>query len=144
MSITGETTHSKLIGYLLLIIGFTGAHRFYYGKNITGIIWLLTGGIFGIGWIIDIFLIPRIADNADLKYENGVYNYSVAWLLHAYSGIFGAHRFYLGKWVTGLLYLCTAGLLGVGVIYDFLTLNERVSERNSTGKPAWWSSFMNK
>ncbi len=33
-------THSMLIGYILLwICGFTGSHRFYYGKPITGTIW---------------------------------------------------------------------------------------------------------
>ena len=39
-------THSKTIGYLLWIFGFTGAHRFYYGKPITGIIWFCTLGCF--------------------------------------------------------------------------------------------------
>ncbi len=141
MSITGTATHSTLIGYLLLILGFTGAHRFYYGKNITGIIWLCTGGVFGVGWIIDIFLLPRIARKADQRFVSGPYNYSAAWLLNTYSGIAGLHRFYLGKWGTGILYLCTAGLLGIGVIYDFFTLNSRVSDRNSEGKPAWWARF---
>lgn len=31
-------THSKTIGYLLWIFGLTGAHRFYFGKPITGAI----------------------------------------------------------------------------------------------------------
>jgi TM2 domain-containing membrane protein YozV len=31
-------THRKTIGYLLWIFGFTGAHRFYYGKPVTGTI----------------------------------------------------------------------------------------------------------
>ena len=35
-------THSKVIGYLLWIFGFTGSHRFYYGKPITGTIWFFT------------------------------------------------------------------------------------------------------
>ena len=144
MSITGETTHSKLIGYCLLIFGFTGAHRFYYGKTITGTIWFFTLGLFGIGWIIDIFLMPRIARNADQRFETGAYNYSVAWLLHTYSGVFGAHRFYLGKWITGIIYLCTAGLAGIGVIYDFYTLNSRVNEKNLTEGSPWWDRFMNR
>jgi TM2 domain-containing membrane protein YozV len=44
-------THSKTIGYLLWIFGFTGAHRFYYGKPISGIIWFCTLGLLGIGWL---------------------------------------------------------------------------------------------
>ena len=53
-------THSKAIGYLLWIFGFTGAHRFYYGKPVTGTLWFLTLGLFGIGWLIDLFLIPAM------------------------------------------------------------------------------------
>ena len=37
-------THSKLIGYLLWIFGFTGAHRFYFGRPVSGTIWFLTLG----------------------------------------------------------------------------------------------------
>ena len=42
-------THLKVVGYILWLFGFTGAHRFYYGKPITGTIWLLTAGLLGIG-----------------------------------------------------------------------------------------------
>ncbi len=49
---------SKLATLLLCIfLGEIGVHRFYVGKIGTGILWLLTGGIFGIGWIVDIILI---------------------------------------------------------------------------------------
>ena len=133
MNATSET-HSKVIGYVLWLVGFTGAHRFYYGRQITGIIWLFTGGLFLIGWIVDLFLIPSMNRSADRRYVSGPNDYSVAWLLLAFLGPFGIHRFYLGKWGTGLLYLFTGGLLVVGVIYDFLTLNSQISERNQAAK----------
>ena len=47
-------THSKTIGYILWIFGFTGAHRFYYGRPVTGTIWFFTLGLLGIGWLIDL------------------------------------------------------------------------------------------
>jgi len=53
-----------------------------------------------------------------------------AWLLLTYLGIFGLHRFYMGKWISGLGYLLTAGWLGVGVFYDFWTLNGQINEIN--------------
>lgn len=125
-----NNTHSVLMGYVLWIFGFTGSHRFYYGKQITGIIWLCTFGVLGIGWLIDAFLIPTMDRNADLKYVEGPYSYNVAWLLLTFLGVFGVHRFYMGKWISGLLYLLTGGFLFVGVAWDFLNLNGQLKELN--------------
>lgn len=123
-------THSKVIGYVLWILGFTGSHRFYFGKPVSGTIWFFTAGLFLIGWIIDLLLIPGMARQADRRYVSGPVDYSVAWILLTFLGPFGVHRFYLRKWGTGLLYLLTFGLLGIGVIYDFWTLNSQISELN--------------
>ena len=123
-------THSKTIGYLLWIFGFTGAHRFYYGKPVSGAIWFFTLGLLGIGWLIDLFLIPGMARQAGLRFAFGRYDYSVAWILQTFLGIFGVHRFYLGKVWTGLLWLVTGGLFGIGWLYDFCTLNRQVDELN--------------
>lgn len=43
--------------FLCLLLGYVGAHKFYEGKVGTGILYLCTGGLFCIGWIIDIFAI---------------------------------------------------------------------------------------
>jgi len=126
-----QDTHSKLIGYLLWIFGFLGAHRFYYGRPVTGTIWFFTLGLLGIGWLIDLFLIPSMDREADLRFQAGPLDYSVAWLLLTFLGVFGVHRLYLGKWPTALLYLLTGGLFLIGVLYDFWTLNEQVSLRNA-------------
>lgn len=127
-------THSKLIGYLLWIFGFTGSHRFYYGKPVTGTIWFFTLGLFFIGWIIDLFLIPSMDRKADLRFEAGEIDYSLCWILLTFLGYLGIHRFYMGKILTGILYLLTGGLLGVGWIYDFWTLNSQISEKNRSLK----------
>lgn len=123
-------THSKLLGYLLWLFGFTGSHRFYYGRPITGTIWFFTLGLFLIGWIVDLFLIPWMDRVADRRHVAGPVDYSVAWILLTFLGVFGVHRFYLGKWVTGLLYLFTGGLFFIGYLYDLWTLNTQISEVN--------------
>ncbi len=127
-------THSKTIGYLTWIFGFLGSHRFYYGNQITGVIWFFTLGLLGVGWIIDLFLIPSMDREADRKYTNGPVNYSIAWILLVYLGIFGLHRFYMGKWLTGILYLCTLGCLGIGLLYDLFTLNGQIDSLNKQRK----------
>nr|WP_320012949.1 TM2 domain-containing protein [uncultured Desulfobulbus sp.] len=123
-------THSIVIGYLAWIFGFFGAHRFYYGKSLSGTIYFLTLGIFFIGWIVDLFLIPMMDREADLRYEPGPIDYNVAWLLLVFLGLFGVHRFYLGKVGTGILYLLTFGFLGLGYIYDLWTLNDQITLLN--------------
>ena len=125
-----EDTHSKAIGYILWIFGFMGAHRFYYGRPISGTIWFFTLGLLFIGWIVDLFLIPGMDREADLRFESGPRDYDVAWILLTFLGAFGIHRFYLGKWLTGALWLLTGGLLMLGVLYDYWTLNEQVSRVN--------------
>ena len=145
-----RNTHSMLVGYLLWIFGFTGSHRFYFGKPITGTIWFFTAGLFLIGWIIDLFLIPSMDRKADYKYVPGPRDYTVAWLLMVFLGWFGVHRLYLGKWVSGLTILACAALSAVGFwvlivpvvlvllfyLVDLWTLNEQVSEFNRRHQPA--------
>jgi TM2 domain-containing membrane protein YozV len=128
---SNDKTHNLAIGYLLWIFGFMGAHRFYYGKPVSGTIYFFTLGLFFIGWFVDLFLIPGLDREADISYTPGPVGYNAAWLLLTFLGVFGIHRFYLGKWLTGLLYLCTGGLLLMGVIYDYWTLNGQISEVNS-------------
>lgn len=124
-------THLKGIGYILWIFGFTGSHRFYYGRPVSGTIYFFTLGLLGIGWLIDLFLIPGMDAAADQKYSAGKFDYTVAWVLLTFLGLFGIHRMYLGKWISGLIYLLTGAVFGLGYLYDFWTLNEQVSELNS-------------
>ncbi len=125
-----NNTHSLLVGYVLWIFGFLGAHRFYFGRPISGTIYLFTLGLLGIGWLVDLFLMPGLERSADRRYLQGDVDYTIAWVLLTFLGVFGLHRFYQGKIGTGIIYLLTFGLFFVGVIYDYWTLNEQISARN--------------
>jgi TM2 domain-containing membrane protein YozV len=127
----GNDTHSKIVGYILWVFGFTGAHRFYYGKPVTGTIWFFTLGLLGIGWVIDLFLIPGMDREADLRFRAGPVNFTIAWVLLTFLGWLGIHRLYMGKWITGLIYMFTLGLFGIGLLYDFWTLNNQVTIANA-------------
>jgi TM2 domain-containing membrane protein YozV len=123
-----QSKHDSFVAYVLWIFGFFGLHRFYCGRKLTGAIWALTLGLLGVGWLIDLLLIPGMVQQANLRYTQPKKDVTVAWLLLAFLGLLGVHRFYLGKIGTGVLWLFTGGLFGIGVIYDLFTLNEQLEQ----------------
>jgi TM2 domain-containing membrane protein YozV len=54
----------------------------------------------------------------------------VAYLLLVFFGIFGAHKFYLGRWGQMVAYFCTLGFLGFGILWDYATLWKQVEAAN--------------
>ena len=58
--------------YLLWLVGFLGIHRFYLGHTKWGIIYLLTGGLLLIGWIVDLFLIPSYVVNYNHRIDHAM------------------------------------------------------------------------
>lgn len=63
---------------LCIFLGCFGAHKFYEGKTGMGILYLLTCGLFGIGWIVDIILIAispstNTVSSYNMNMQNGSY-----------------------------------------------------------------------
>ena len=59
-----------LVSYLLCGAGFFGIgglHRLYNGKIGTGLLWLCTGGLFYIGQVVDLVIIPNMVDEYEQK-----------------------------------------------------------------------------
>ncbi len=79
---------------------------------------------------MDLFLIPSLERQAELRFRAGPLDYTLAWVLLTFLGLFGIHRMYMGKWVTGILYLFTGGFFLLGVLYDFWTLNDQITLKN--------------
>ncbi|MDR2708728.1 MAG: TM2 domain-containing protein, partial [Elusimicrobiota bacterium] len=64
---------SKGVAYLLwFFLGLLGAHRFYLDKIGTGVLYLLTFGVFGIGWIIDLFTLGNQVDTYNLLHSGNM------------------------------------------------------------------------
>lgn len=108
---------------LCLFLGFLGVHRFYLGKIGTGILMLLTLGGIGIWQMIDLFLLAfgEMTDSTGRKVP-GSERKGLAILLAYFLGMFGVHRFYLGKIGTGVAQLLTFGGLGIWALVDLVLL----------------------
>jgi TM2 domain-containing membrane protein YozV len=62
--------YGKGLGYALWcgwFAGLAGLHRIYLGKYGTGILWMLTFGLFGIGQIYDLFSMKRLVREANIR-----------------------------------------------------------------------------
>jgi TM2 domain-containing membrane protein YozV len=64
--------YSTPVAYVLWAIsgcGALGLHRFYLGKAGSGFLWLVTGGLFGVGCVYDAITLPRQVREANIRYE---------------------------------------------------------------------------
>jgi TM2 domain-containing membrane protein YozV len=61
------------VAYVLwFLLGVFGVHQFYMGKIGRGILYLLTGGVFGIMWFIDLFTLPGQLRNVNAQRAVGI------------------------------------------------------------------------
>lgn len=149
---------SLLEAYLLCIpLGFLGAHHFYLGRPGFGVLYFLTFGLMGCGWVVDMFRLPclvqqvnrrnkekavQLAETRMQRLQQGlsgaVYpcaerdprTLADAYVLWFPLGILGAHHFYLRNYGFGVLYLFTFGLLGFGWLIDLFRMPHLVKMAN--------------
>ena len=71
MNAENKTNKDRLVVSYILnavgLVGFNGLHRLYNGKIGTGLLWLCTFGVLGIGQFVDLFLIPNMVDEHEMR-----------------------------------------------------------------------------
>lgn len=127
------------VAFWLLALGIFGAHRYYLSKPLTGFFFTLTLGFCGLGVIFDILTLPFLVNRA--KIEVVCSKLDIAPLLDVSLnemyivaltfGFLGIHRFYLGNYILGLMYMLTLGFLGVGVLADIWNMPYLVEKHNN-------------
>ncbi|XP_063438529.1 uncharacterized protein LOC134719470 [Mytilus trossulus] len=122
--------------YLLAIfLGPFGAHHFYLNRWFMGVVYLLTFGIFGVGWIIDLFRIRSLVEEENDACEDDKYKTEKtvldSYLVWFPFGIIGWHHFYLKNFSLALLYLLTFGVYGIGWVLDGFFMPSLVEQSNT-------------
>ncbi len=62
-----KSTRVAYLLWFLVGLGILGLHRFYLGRWPTGVLWLLTGGVVGIGALLDLLALPGMVQVENLS-----------------------------------------------------------------------------
>jgi hypothetical protein len=96
---------------------------------VTGLLQLFTFGGYGIWLLVDLILLVNgsFIDRKGLSLyrppiQGGRKKWVTTFMLFVFTGCWGGHRFYTGRWVTGLLQLFTCGGCGIWLLVDFIQL----------------------
>lgn len=119
-------------------LGILGFQHFYLHRHLFGILYFFTFGLLGVGYIVDWFRTPVLVKrkneenygdrNPNIKYVDDAY---ILWFPF---GLLGFHHFYLQRYLWGILYFFTFGLLGVGWIIDGFRLSCMVKDFNKESR----------
>lgn len=129
----GESGKSLGTAYILGLspFGLFGAYHYYLGNWRLGLIYTFTLGLFGIGWIVDLFRMKKLVRSA----KSGIDKRSIgtAYIMSVPPfGLFGAYHYYLGNYVLGIVHTCTLGIFGIGYVVDLFRMKGLVAAANDT------------
>jgi hypothetical protein len=123
-----------------LLLGIVGGHHFYLGRNGWGVVYALTLGLFGVGWVFDGLRLPSIVEGVN-RQEPVQLTLGETVLSWATLGVLGGHHYALGNLAQAVYYTLTLGGLGVGWLSDAARISDlyaehcRVVERHQRAAP---------
>ncbi|KAL5257624.1 hypothetical protein ACHWQZ_G012517 [Mnemiopsis leidyi] len=119
---------------LCLTLGWSGAHHFYLKRNTFGIIYLFSFGLFGIGWLYDLFRIDSLVLDYELNFRGQMLlRHDDMKLLTWCLGFTGLQHFILKRYACGIYFLFTFGGLGVGWLIDLFRIHLLTESYNLKG-----------
>lgn len=62
-----KSTAASYVLLALCFLGPAGLHRFYLGRPVSGLLYLMTWGFLGIGTLVDVFLLPRMVEDENMR-----------------------------------------------------------------------------
>lgn len=71
-----KSTGTAYLLFFFCLFGLCGFHRFYLGKIGTGIIYLFTFGLFGLGLIFDLFALASFVKSHNEMRRGEVFGYA--------------------------------------------------------------------
>ncbi|GFO20813.1 hypothetical protein PoB_004731800 [Plakobranchus ocellatus] len=127
--------------YLLAItpIGLFGGLHFYLNRPYIGLLYMCTVGVFGLGYLVDLFRAPILVKEANMKKlhkkdptqplppQISIVDAYLTWFPF---GIFGLHHLYMKRHTWAVIYLATFGLFLVGWLVDAIWMVSMVNEAN--------------
>ncbi|CAC5406608.1 unnamed protein product [Mytilus coruscus] len=109
----------------------TSWHHFYLRNFSLALLYLVTFGVYGIGWVLDGFFMPSLVEQSNTKEKFSTDLEILKTYLIAASpfGILGAHQYYSGRKLWGLSYTLTLGGLGIWWLFDLFRISAIVHRR---------------
>lgn len=129
--------YSQCTAHILALspAGMLGGHHYYLNRPVWGLLYTLTLGLLGTGWIWDwcrtALLVKRATAKSHGRVPPNRKYLDEAYVLCFPLGFTGLHHFYLGRYGWGTLYFFTFGIMGIGWLVDLCRLPCLVNEANA-------------
>ena len=115
--------------FVVIFLGALGVHKFVKRKYEIGVLYLLTLGIFGIGWLIDVVRSVRLLMNLGVG-NSEILKKVIDLFISIFLGALMVCKFVEKKYEIGVLYFFTLGLLVIGWLFNIVKSMRALTDLN--------------